>query len=122
MADGLNNITFPGERESAVKTLDAFARYLAIDAQIRQLETSGQHQAAVTLCIGTNPGQSNWAFEEFKKAHLETMEINQKEFKLAIDASVNTLNGFEVKMPVLMGAIALLTLLGLRPRLREYLL
>jgi hypothetical protein len=122
MADGLNNITFKGERESAVKTLDMFVRYLAIDTQIRQLETSGQHQAAVTLCIGTNPGQSNWAFEEFKKAHSETMNINKDEFDLAIAASFNTLNGFEVKMPVLMGAIALFTLLGLRPRMREYLL
>ncbi|MGL5062794.1 MAG: hypothetical protein ACRC62_22700 [Microcoleus sp.] len=122
MADELQNITFRGERESAVKTLDAFARYLAIDAQIRQLETSGQHQAAVALCIGTNSGQSNWAFEEFKKAHTETTDINKAEFDRAIDASFNTLNGFEFKMPVLMGAIALFTLLGLRPRMREYLL
>jgi hypothetical protein len=122
MADELNNITFRGEREAAVKTLDAFVRYLAIDAQIRQLETSGQHQAAVALCIGTNSGQSNWAFEEFKKAHSATMDINKAEFDRAIAASFNTLNRFEVKMPVLMGAIALFTLLGLRPRMREYLI
>ena len=122
MADELRNITFPGEREAAVKTLDTFVRYVAIDTQIRQLEKSGQHQAAVALCIGTNPGQSNWAFEEFKKAHSQTMEINKAEFERSIQASFNDLNGFEVKMPVLMGAIALFTFLGLRPRMREYLL
>jgi hypothetical protein len=120
LADELKNITFQGERESAVETLDTFARYFAIDAQIRQLEKSGQHQAAVALCIGTNPNQSNWAFEEFKKAHSKTMDINKAEFDKAIDASFNTLNGFEVKMPILMGAIGLFTFLGLRPRMREY--
>lgn len=120
MADELNNITFQGERDAAVNTLDMFGRYLAIDTQIRQLEKSGQHQAAVTLCIGTNPGQSNWAFEEFKKAHSKTMDINQAEFDRAIEVSFNTLNGFEIKMPILMGAIALFTFLGLRPRMREY--
>ncbi|TAG93376.1 MAG: hypothetical protein EAZ09_14290 [Oscillatoriales cyanobacterium] len=120
MADELKNITFQGERDAAVNTLDMFGRYLAIDTQIRQLEKSGQHQAAVTLCIGTNPGQSNWAFEEFKKAHSKTMDINQAEFDRAIEASFNTLNGFEIKMPILIGAIALFTFLGLRPRMREY--
>ncbi len=120
LADELKNITFKGERDAAVKTLDAFGRYLAIDTQIRQLDKNGQHQAAVALCIGKNPGQSNWAFEEFKKAHDLTMQINQDEFDRAIEASFNTLNGFEVKMPALMGAIALFTFLGLRPRMREY--
>jgi hypothetical protein len=122
LADELKNITFQGEREAAVKTLETFVSYLAIDTQIRQLEKSGQHQAAVALCIGTNPGQSNWAFEEFKKAHSQTMDINQDEFDRAIDASFNTLNGFEVKMPILMVAIGLFTFLGLRPRMREYFL
>jgi hypothetical protein len=120
LADELKNITFQGEREAAVETLNTFARYFAIDAQIRQLEKSGQHQAAVALCIGTNPNQSNWAFEEFKKAHSKTMDINKAEFDKAIDASFNTLNGFEIKMPILMGSIALFTFLGLRPRMREY--
>ncbi|NJK67039.1 MAG: hypothetical protein HC789_15990 [Microcoleus sp. CSU_2_2] len=48
------------------------------------------------------------------------MDINKAEFDRAIAASFNSLNGFEIKMPILMGAIGLFTFLGLRPWMREY--
>lgn len=122
IADELNNITFSGEREAAVKTLETFGAYYQIDANIRRLVRAGKYEEAIALCIGTNPGQSNWAFEEFKAAHSKTMDINQNAFDRAIQSGFNDLSNFELKMPIVMGAIALLALFGLRPRLREYLL
>jgi hypothetical protein len=53
LADELNNITFPGEREAAVEMLVRFEKYLGVDKRIRQIETSGRHRDAIDLCIGT---------------------------------------------------------------------
>src|SRR5262249_36689662 len=50
-ADELGNITFPGERDAALKMIGTFAEYYDIDRHIRQLERAGNHAAAVELCI-----------------------------------------------------------------------
>lgn len=120
LADELNNITFPGEREATVATLSTFGRYLAIDRQIRQLQRSGKHLEAVVLCTGNNPGQSNSVFEEFKKVHDQTMDINLKAFNRSVEEGFKDLSGFEIVTPAAMGAVGLLTLFGLLPRLKEY--
>jgi hypothetical protein len=120
MAEELNNITFAGEREAAVDTLSKFGIYLNLDKQIRQLQQSGKQADAIALCVGNNPGQSNWAFEQFKEANQKTLDINQAAFDKAVEQGFKDVDGFEVTTPVVIGAIALLTLLGLRPRLNEY--
>lgn len=120
LAEELNNITFPSEREAAVGTLSALGRYVIIDQQIRQFQRTGKRLEAIRLCTGNNPGQSNWAFEEFKKAHDKVLEINQKAFDQSVERGLKDLDGFEIVTPAAMGAIALLTLFGLLPRLKEY--
>jgi hypothetical protein len=119
-ADALNNITFKGEREAAIATLAAFSTYFEIDKQIRQLEQSGNHDAAVALCIGSKQGQSNWAFERFDSALDKTLAINQQAFDQAVDQGFKEMEGFEVTAPIALSAIALLTLFGLLPRTKEY--
>ncbi len=120
MALELNNITFPGEREAAVQSLSTFGSYLMIDKQIRQLQKSGRHQEAIALSTGYNPGQSNWAFGEFKKANQNTFDLNQKAFDKAIAQGFREVNGFEITTPIVVVLICVLTLLGLLPRLKEY--
>jgi hypothetical protein len=135
LADELNNITFPGEREAAVKTLAAFASYLSVDAEIRRLENSGpeHHQDAVNLCVGSAAGQSHWAFAQFDSALGETLRINQEQFDRAVKAglsSVGTLNGrvtiweiahtMEFKAFAWAVVIAALIAAGLAPRIKEY--
>ncbi len=119
-ADELNNITFKGEREAAIATLAAFGTYFEIDQQIRQLQQSGNHDAAVNLCIGNNQGQSNWAFDRFDSALDKTIAINQQAFDQAVDQGFKDIEGFEITVPIALSAIALLTLLGLLPRTKEY--
>jgi hypothetical protein len=120
LADELNNITFSGEREAAIDTLLRFEDYLGVDKQIRQLERSGAHQKAVDLCIGTQVGQSNWAFDRFDKALGATLQINQTAFDGAVGKGFAALDGMEIKASVLVVAMALLIFLGLAPRIREY--
>lgn len=121
LADQLKNITFAGEREATVKNLTTLGTYVAIDKQIRQLERSGKHAEAIALCLGNQPGQSNWAFDEFRlKANQKTFDINQAAFDKAIKQGFKDVDGFEFTTPVALSAIALLTLFGLLPRLKEY--
>ena len=94
--------------------------YISIDQQIRQLEQSGKHQEAIALCIGSKPGQSNWAFDNFKNANTKNFDINQAEFDKAIKQAFQDIEGFEVGASVVLSAIALLVLCGLMPRLKEY--
>ena len=120
-AEELNNITFKGERELAIDTLKYFNDYLAIDKQIRQLSSSGKTAEAIALCIGTKPGESNWAFDRYKNKHTELMNLNKKEFEDNIKIGEQHLDNYETIAAVAIGSIALLTLFGVRPRLMEYL-
>ena len=120
LADELNNVTFPGEREAAMANLSAFGTYLAIDQQIRQLEKSGKHQEAIALAVGKSPGQSYWAFDQFRKANQKTFDINQQFFDQAIKQGSQDTAGFEIITPMALLSVALLTLFGLLPRLKEY--
>jgi hypothetical protein len=120
LADQLKNITFAGEREATVKNLTTLSAYVDIDKQIRQLERSGKHTEAIALCLGNQKGQSNWAFDQFKAANQKSFDINQAAFDKAIKQSFKDVNGFEYSTPLALSAIALLTLFGLLPRLKEY--
>src|SRR5579875_2272626 len=68
LADELNNITFPGERDAAIDVLSAWQGYVGIDGQIRRLQRTNQARQALELCTGTAPGQSDWAFAQFDSA------------------------------------------------------
>jgi hypothetical protein len=120
-ADELNNITFAGERELAIETLSAFNDYLAIDKKIRQLYQSGKVAEAISLCIGNKQGESNWAFDRYKDLHTKLMDLNKAEFDRNIEVGNHRLADFEVIAAVALGSIAIFTLVGLRPRLIEYL-
>lgn len=120
-AEELNNITFKGERELAIDTFKAFNDYLAIDKQIRQLYNSGKTAEAIALCVGNEQGESNWAFDRYKDLHTNLMELNKKEFEQNIEIGNARLEYFEIVATTALITIAILTLLGLRPRLMEYL-
>ena len=120
-ADELTNLTFTGERELTIDTLRKFTNYLAIDKQIRQLYNSGKVAEAIALCVGTNKGESNWAFDEYKDAQTRLNALNEKQFYLNIRTGRDRLEYFEIIAATALGGVAILTLLGLRPRLVEYL-
>ena len=120
LGEEVSNITFPGERQAVIDNLSTLSQYLQIDKQIRQLQQSGKYREAIALCVGNNPGESNWAFEQFKKANQKTYDVNDKAFKDAITQGDQDLEGFEVKSTIVTITIALLVLLGVMPRLKEY--
>ena len=120
LAEELNNITFEGERNAAVGALADLVRYTVTDQRVRELEKNGQHDAAVTYCVGTQPGQSNWAFQQFDTGLSKTIDINQRAFSAAVDRGFAALSGLEWKMGAAAACIAALIFLGLAGRIREY--
>ena len=120
LADELDNITFAGEGEAATDVLARLIDYLDIDEQIRSLQRSGKHAEAIKLCVGTDKGQSNWAFDQLDLAIGKTIDINQSAFDMAVTAGFFALSYFEIKAAVAAVIISLLALFGLLQRIREY--
>ena len=120
IGDELRNITFAGEQDAAIEMLRAFGVYLQVDARIRAEEESGQHQSAVVLCTGTQPGQSNWAFDRFNNALGVVLDINQKEFDKDVEAAFGLLRWPPISGILLSLLIPFAAWYGLHPRIREY--
>jgi hypothetical protein len=120
LMEELRNITFDGEQDRALDTLARYADYLAIDKEIRRLESKGAHDKAVALCLGEAPGESNYAFDQFDKALEKVLAVNQTEFDRHIERGFAKLSGFEMSAPIAALSVVALAFLGLRPRLREY--
>jgi len=120
--DELDNTTFDGELTSASLMVQAFRDYMLIDARIRKLWAAGSTADAIELCIGDRSDESNAAFDRFDAALQTTLDINRRAFDGEMSATNRSLRNAEAASIVLSIAIALLTWLGLRPRLREYML
>ncbi len=87
LGDEIANVTFPGERDAALAALTYWSDYLRIDGRIRSLAVSGDLQGATDLDVGSQQGQSNWAFERFSRAVDSVIDINRREFDAAIRSS-----------------------------------
>jgi hypothetical protein len=125
LANELNNITFVGERQAALSAATFWSKYLALDGQIRSLERSGDHAGAIALDIGTNEGQSNWAFDSYDQYVAQLIDINQKAFDRSIQQIFSDLGGAtsfgtDTVLPILSLLIAILVWFGLQPRIAEY--
>jgi hypothetical protein len=121
LADELNNITFDHELDAAVESLQTFVEYLKIDRQIRDLALRNKQKEALELCVGTDAGQSDWAFSQFDKALGRTIKINLDQFDKSLYGAADRLTGLDWLLPLgLALAVSLLAFLGLRPRLKEY--
>lgn len=116
----LRNITFDGERDLALTTLDTYAVYQTKDRQIRALEASGNHAEAVRFCLSYDQGDSNWAYARFDDALTGFRDLNQGYFERFIDRGDKRLAGWSTIALAVAAAIIALVVLGLWWRLAEY--
>ncbi|MEU7121758.1 hypothetical protein [Streptomyces zaomyceticus] len=116
----LDNITFPGERAAAERTVEAYSVYQRDDRTVRSLVAGAREQEAVAFCISWEPGKSNAHFGAWMKALDEVTAINSRAFGTAVDDGRDALTG---RLPWAVAgliAAAILAALGLRPRLAEF--
>jgi CHASE3 domain sensor protein len=114
------NITFPGERAAAVKTLLAYQVYERDDRVLRAMAKTNLN-AAITYDIGTSPGQSDGAFNAYTSALSSVIVINEDAFTSAIQDGRSTGSGWTGLIPAIaVILIAGLAIAGTRRRLAEY--
>jgi hypothetical protein len=115
-----DNITFPGERAAATATLLAYQVYERDDRVLRKLVKTNLPEA-VAYDIGTSPGQSDWAFNNYIAALTSVININETWFVKAAKMGQSEAANWNLAYPAAGAAlIAALVLIGVRPRLAEY--
>jgi hypothetical protein len=116
VAGAVSNVTFEGEGAALVDSLRAWQNYVDVDAKIRQKERAGDHQGAINICLG----ESDAAYEAFKKKLQKVQEINEAAMKNSLEESDRALAYFEVQAAIALIVVAILTQYGLKPRIKEY--
>jgi hypothetical protein len=116
VAGAVKNVTFEGEGSALVEALRAWQNYVDVDDKIRQKERTGDHQGAINICLG----ESDKAYEVFKKKLQKVQEINESAMKEPLDKSDRKLAYFEVQAAIALLLVAGLTQYGLKPRIKEY--
>ncbi|MFI9040711.1 hypothetical protein [Streptomyces sp. NPDC053726] len=116
----LDNVTFPGERAAAEKTVETYAVYQRDDRKVRALVAQGKEREAVAFGISWEPGMSNAHFEAWMTALDKVTEINRRHFTASVQAGRSSVGDL---LPCALGtllAAAALTVIGLRPRFAEF--
>ncbi|MFF4359995.1 hypothetical protein [Streptomyces sp. NPDC001604] len=116
----LDNITFPGERAAAERTVQSYAVYQLDDRRIRALLAAGKADQAVEFCMGWEPGTSNSHFGVWIAALDKVTDINRAHFAASVEDGRSAVTGLLPGTDGLLFAAAALTALGLRPRLAEF--
>ena len=116
----LANITFDGEEQAARATVAAWLDYARIDRRIRDLESSGQHNNAVALDLGTSPTESEGAFERFVLTLNKTTDLNQDQFDAAVARATNEARLLWIILIPLLLAPLVGSVAGIQQRLAEF--
>ncbi len=116
----LDNITFPGERAAAEKTVRTYAVYERDDRKMRALLAAGKEKEATEFCMGWEPGTSNAHFGAWMGALDEVAGINRAHFEASVRLGRSAVGDLLPWAAGLLPAAVVLIGLGLRPRLAEY--
>ena len=120
LATELANADSPQERQAALAAMDHWGKYLKIDAQIRQLETSGQHDQAVALALGENSGQSSYEFTQFDQGVGQVIALNQDQFNADLGQVLQDTGSYQIWAGIAALLVIGLSWAGISARLAEY--
>ncbi len=115
-----HNITFPGERDLAERTLDGFLAYQQDDPRMRALSRQGRIQDAVRFNTAYTPGNSNYDFDRYDRSLDSLIGLNRSYFQRSIAAGEDDIGGWSLIPWAAMIAVIVLAAAGIRPRLAEY--
>jgi hypothetical protein len=120
MAGVVNAVGTSEEQAAAKKMVQTYGAFTGMDPKLRALESAGHHGSAVDFCVGRQPGQHDWAFLQFDAALGALLYQEQHTFDTAVTAGLNRFAGYDTLAILVALAVAVLSWLGLRARLREY--
>lgn len=122
LTDNLNNTTFSNQESLKETIIQNWETYITIDKQIHTLEDENDHNNAVALCIGTSQGQSEYAFKNFNESLDNIIDINQTNFNNYISSAYKILNIFPIIIIIFTILMFIFVILGLKPRIDEYMI
>jgi hypothetical protein len=114
------NITFPGERAAAERTLTLYQAYERDDRHMRALAESGRTHEAIRFNTSYTAGDSNHDFDAYDKALAALTAINHDAFDSAISDGEHGLGGWSVIPPAAVALTMALIVAGIWPRIAEY--
>ena len=110
-----------GNRSAAIDAIyAAYRTYLAAHRRVVAQETRGDFSRAVKLAVGTSPRSTRRAGAALNAALDREVDVAQARFRDAVSGADAALGGLALGIPGLAALSALLALLGVRQRLREY--
>jgi hypothetical protein len=110
-----------GHRTAAIDAIyAAYRRYLAAHRRVVGQEIAGDFSTAVTLAVGPGPRSTRSTGGALNAALDREVHVAQASFDDSVSRADAALGGFALSIPALTALCALLALLGVRQRLREY--
>lgn len=111
------HVTLPGQNGALDQTLSGYQRVQQDDKAMRRLATTpgGRHTA-----IALRMDRTSRDFGTYDQSLVALTAIHQKAFASAIKEGDDGLGGWSVGLPVAAIVIAILVLVGVRPRLSEF--
>src|SRR5262249_13071476 len=122
LAEAVNSLP-TAQRQTGQAALSDWANYLALDAQLRTKDRSGDHAGAVSDTTGSAPTQSNGALATFDQDIGQLIDTNQADFEARSQQVLDDVGGplgAETTLPIVALLVAALTWFGLQPRISEY--
>ena len=110
-----------GGRSAAIDAIyGAYRRYRAAHRRVVDQETRGDFSMAVKLAVGGSARSTSRAGATFNDALDTEVRVAQARFDEDVSRADSALGGLAIGIPVITALCALLALLGVRQRLREY--
>jgi hypothetical protein len=120
LGNELSHISYPGERDAAVKAVDAWAAYINIDKQMRDLMQAGAPAQATYFNTRFLQDQSSLAFNQFDQAISRVIAIDQSHFDDQINSALGILQLFPFILIGWLVGLIVACVYGMKPRLDEY--
>lgn len=120
LGEELSHISYPGERDAAIKAVDAWAAYINIDSQMRDLMQAGNAGQASYFNGHFLQGQSSLAFNQFDQAISRVIAIDQSHFDEQISSASSVVQILPVVLIAWLIGFVLACFYGMKPRLDEY--
>jgi hypothetical protein len=116
----LSHTSYPGERDAAINAVEAWAAYINIDSQMRDLMKATAAGEASYFNAHFLQGQSSLAFNQFDRAISRVIAINQRHFDEQINSALSTLQILPFVLIAWLIGFILACFYGMKPRLDEY--
>ena len=120
LGNELSHISYPGERDAAIKAVDSWAAYSTIDTQMRDLMKASDSGQASYFNTRFLQDQSSLAFNQFDQAISRVIAIDQSHFDEQITSALNILQPFPFILTGWLVGCIIACISGMKPRMDEY--